>query len=67
MVKRKLDGTVNESSAQLYISCEGSGGLHLAKLGLMAGRLAGRPKKLRRSPENFKACCRSKYLIFYFV
>ena len=44
-VKRKLDITVDESSAdqkfvnqtQMYITCEKSGGLYLAKLGLMAG------------------------------
>ena len=48
MVKRKLDGTVDESSAdrkfingtQLYITCEKSGGLHLAEPGLTAGRPA---------------------------
>ena len=48
MVKRKLDGAVDESSAdqdfrklaQLYITCERSGGLHLVKLGLTAGRQA---------------------------
>ena len=50
MVKRKLDGALDESSAdqkfvngtRLYITCENSGGLHLAEPGLMAGRLAGR-------------------------
>ena len=46
MVKRKLDGTVDESSAdhkifnpmELYTTCEKSGGLHLAEPGLIAGR-----------------------------
>ena len=28
---------------RLYITCEKSGGLHLAELGLTAGWLAGRP------------------------
>ena len=49
MVKRKLDGAVDESSADqeirktdaTYITCEKSGGLHLVELGLMAGWLAG--------------------------
>ena len=49
MVKRKLDGTVDKSSAdqnfvnrmRLYITSEKSGGLDLAEPGLMAGRLAG--------------------------
>ena len=47
MVKRKLDGAVNESSekfenlARLYINCEKSGGLYLAEPGLTAGWLAG--------------------------
>ena len=48
MVKRKLDGAVDESSAdrdfrnpaQLYITSERSGGLHLVEPGLMAGRPA---------------------------
>jgi len=44
MVKRKLDGTVDGSSAdqeirKLYITY---GGLHLAKPGLTAGRQLGR-------------------------
>ena len=45
MIKRKLDSAVVESSAdrkfvnrmRLYITCEKSGGLHLAKPGLTAG------------------------------
>ena len=48
MVKRKLDSTVDESSAdrkfvngmRLYITCEKSEGLHLAKPSLTAGWLA---------------------------
>ena len=50
MVKRKIDGAGDESSAdqkiinwtRLYITCETFGGLHLAEPGLMAGCLAGR-------------------------
>ena len=50
MVKRKLDGTEDESSVDQeirksnmtvqYITCEKSGGLHLAELSLTAGWLA---------------------------
>ena len=48
IVERKLDGAVDESSAdqkicksdQLYATCEKSGGLHLVELGLTPGRLA---------------------------
>ena len=54
MVKRKLDGAVDESSTdqafvnrtQLYITCEKSGGLHLVELGLIVGRQAGWLTKL---------------------
>ena len=49
---------------RLYISCEKSGGLYLAEPDLMAGRLAD---KIQVMSENFKACCRLKYLIFHFV
>ena len=46
MVKKKLDGTVDESSVdqeirnplRQCITCEKSGGLHLAEPGLMAVR-----------------------------
>ena len=48
IVKRELDGAVDESSVikrfvnrmQLYISWEKSGGLYLMELGLTTGRLA---------------------------
>ena len=47
MVKRKLDGAVDESSADQKINksdavltCEKSGGLHLVEPGLTVGRLA---------------------------
>jgi len=53
MVKRKLDSAVDESSADhkiheskwLYITCEKSGGLHLAEPGLTAGGQAVRQIK----------------------
>ena len=72
MVKRKLDGAVDESSAakkfvnwtQLYITCEKSGGLHLAEPGLMAGWLAD---EIWARFEILKASCRSKYSIFGFA
>ena len=53
MVKRKLDGAVDESSAdvnpaRLYITSERSGGLYLVELGLTAGRPAGRQMKFGR-------------------
>ena len=43
VVKRKLDGTVDESSPDQQIhkshtTCEKSGGLHLVEPGLIAGR-----------------------------
>ena len=45
VVKRKLDSVVDKSSEDQEIhksdtTCEKSGGLHLAELGLTAGRLA---------------------------
>ena len=72
IVKRKLDGTVDEASAdrkirkweRLYITCEKSGGLHLAEPGLTAGRLAD---EIWARLEILKACCRSKNSIFCFV
>ena len=57
MVKRKLDGAVDEFSVdrekfvtrmQLYITCEKSGGLHLAEPGLTAGTQGGRQMKFRQ-------------------
>ena len=72
MVKRKLGDVVDESSADqeirksnmLYITK--SGGLHLAELGLRAGRPSGR-RNLGKACEILKACCGSKYSIFHFV
>ena len=53
---------------RLYITSEKSGGMHLAELGLMAGRQAGNPvDKIWARLEILKACCRLKYSIFYFV
>ena len=52
---------------QLYITCEKSGSLHLAELGLMvggeAGRLAVRHTKFEARLKILKYCCRSKYSI----
>ena len=53
MVKRKLDGTVDESSAdrkirKSYVTCEKSGGLHLSEPGLTAGGLSIRQTKFGR-------------------
>ena len=61
MVKRKLDGTVDESSADqrfinptpLYIICEKSGGLHLAEPSLTAGWQSDR-RNLGRGLKFYK-------------
>ena len=68
---RKLDGAMEESSAEqhihnqtrLYIWCE-KRALHLTGPGLMAGLLGD---KIQVKSENFKACYGSKYSIFCFV
>ena len=45
-----------------------SGGLYLAKPGHTAGWLAGwLADEIQVESENFKVCCKSKYLIFGFV
>ena len=49
----------------LPLSCEISGALHLAQLGLMAGRQAGR--QADKIQVNFKIDCRLKYLSFRFI
>ena len=73
MYKRKLDGVVVESPqwtnkfvnpTQLYIFCEKSGGLHLVEAVLTTSRQAD---EIQVTFKIFKACCRSKYLIFHFV
>ena len=73
MVKRKLDGAVDESSADqkihewdatVNITCEISGGLYLVEPGLTAGRLAD---EIWARLEILKACCRLKNSIFRFV
>ena len=56
----------------LPLSCEISGALHLARPGLMAGRLAGwqagwLADKIQADFEIFKIGCRLKYLSFCFV
>ena len=52
----------------LPLSCEISGALHLAQLGLTAGRQADRQAdKIQVNFKNFKIGCRLKYLSFRFV
>ena len=54
--------------AQLYITSETSGGLHLVEPGLTAGRQSGSmADKIWARLEILKACSRSKYSIFCFV
>ena len=48
----------------LPLSCEISGALHLAQLGLTASRQAD---KIKVNFENFKIGCRLKYSSFRFV
>ena len=49
---------------RLYITCEKSGGLHLAEPGLTAGWLAD---EIWVRLEILKACCTSKISIFCLV
>ena len=52
----------------LPLLCEISGALHLAQLGLTAGRQAVCPAdEIQVNFENFKVGCRSKYLTCRFV
>ena len=52
---------------RLYLTCEKTGGLHLAEPGLTAGRLAIRPgDEIWARLEILEACCKSKYSIFHF-
>ena len=54
--------------AQLYITSERSGDLHLAEPGLTASRHTGNlADEIWARLEILKACSRSKYLIFRFV
>ena len=48
----------------LPLSCEISGTLHLAQLGLTAGWLAG---EIQADFEIFKIGCRLKYLSFHLI
>ena len=59
---QQIEKFVNET--RLYITCEKSGGLHLAEPGLTAGWLAD---EIWARLEILKACCRSKNSIFRFV
>ena len=52
----------------LPLSCEISGALHLAQLGLMAGWLASRQAdEIQADFKNFKIGCRLKYSSFCFI
>ena len=52
----------------LPILCEISGALHLAQLGLTAGRLASQlADEIQVNFEIFKVGCRSKYLTCRFI
>ena len=64
---QRIEKFVN--GTRLYITCEKSGGLHLAEPGLTAGWLAGRPADeiSARLEILLKACCRSKNSIFCFI
>ena len=57
---------------RLYITCEKSGGLHLAEPGLTAGRRLGgqagsQADEIWARLDIIKACYRFKYLIFCFA
>ena len=62
MVKRKLDGAVDESSqiekfknpTQLYINCEKSESLYLEEPGLTAGNMLN---EIQARLDILKACC----------
>ena len=51
----------------LPLLCEISGALHLAQLGLMAGRQARLADEIQLNFEIFKVGCRSKYSTYRFV
>ena len=59
---QRIEKFVNQT--RLYITCEKSGGLHLAESGLMEGWLAD---EIWARPEILKLHCRLKYSIFHFV
>ena len=50
----------------MYITCEKSGGLHLAEPGLMVGSCS-LANKIWARLEILKARCRFKYSIFHFA
>ena len=66
MVQRvnRLHNSIFVNLPPLPLSCEISGALHLAELGLMAGRQAD---NLRVNFEILKLSCRLKYSSFCFV
>ena len=67
MVERKLDGAVDESSAdqeicKFDITCEKTGVLHPSRTGSY-----GRQAVQQAKSGILKACRRSKYSIFHFL
>ena len=64
----RLRNNIFVNPPPLPLSCEISGALHLAELGLTAGWLAGRlADEIRVDFEIFKIGCRLKYSSFRFV
>ena len=68
----RLRNNIFVNPPPLPLSCEISGALHLAQLGLMAGSLAGRQAgwladEIQADFEIFKIGCRLKYSSFCFV
>ena len=60
----RLRNTIFVNPPPLPLSCEISGALHLAQLGLTAGRLAD---EIQVNFEIFKIGCKLKYSSFHFV
>ena len=68
----RLRNNIFVNAPPLPLLCEISGALHLAQLGLMAGRQAGRlavrpADKIQVNFEIFKIGCRSKYSTCRFI
>ena len=64
----RLRNNIYVNPPPLPLSCEISGALYLAQLGLMAGWQAGRQAdEMQVNFENFQIGCRLKYLSFCFV
>ena len=64
----RLQNNIFVNPPPLPLSCEISGALHLAQLGLTAGRLAGKlADEIQVNFEIFQIGCRLKYSSFRFV